>query len=79
MHIQVHTYPLRAHETGNGTGETLYVHLYSGNVIEVTPATAVRVTDREVIVLNGEETVATFAREDVFFASGEDMEPPSFE
>lgn len=65
------------HHTLLEGSDTLYVHLCSGNVIEVQPATAVRVTDDEVIVLDGEDVVATFRRNDVYFAADVPMEPPS--
>jgi hypothetical protein len=61
------------------TGHTLYVHLCSGKVVEVSPATAVRVTADSVVALNGKKTAATFPRDDVYFAADEPMEPPSLE
>ncbi len=60
-------------------GNTLYVHLCSGKIVEVTPATGVRVTSDSVLALNGKKTAATFSRDDVYFAADELMEPPSFE
>jgi hypothetical protein len=60
-------------------GETLYVHLCSGKVIEVRPATAVRVTEQKVEALDGETVVATFPRDDVYLAVDIPMEPPSLE
>jgi hypothetical protein len=60
-------------------GNTLYVHLCSGKIVEVSPTTGVRVTSDSVVALNGEKTAATFSRDDVYFAADEPMEPPSFE
>ncbi len=61
------------------SGDTVYVHLCSGQVVLVRPANAVRVTDDALEVLQGEEIVAHFPRSNVYFASDNDMEPPSLE
>ena len=56
---------------------TYYVHLCSGEIIEVAPVTDVRVTEVSVIVLNGPDVVATYPRPSVYFISDRPMEPPS--
>ena len=61
------------------SGDTLYVHLCSGKIVKVRPATAVRVTDDAVEVLQREQVLASFPRSSVYFASDNDMEPPSLE
>jgi len=58
-------------------GDTVYVHLCSGQIVEVKPATAVRIAGEALEVLNGEDLVASFPKARVYFASDEEMEPPS--
>ena len=77
MQLRLNDTTDRADFTTLESGETLYVHLNSGRVITVSPATAVRVNNSTVEALNGEAVVATFARDDVYFATDEEMEPPS--
>ena len=60
-------------------GDTVYVHLCCGRIVEVRPATAVRVTDSALEVLQGEALLASFPRGTVYFASDIAMEPPSLE
>ena len=55
--------------SGPALARTLYVHMNSGQVIESFPSTSVRMTDNSLVVLNGDETVATFARAVVYFAT----------
>ena len=59
-----------------GEEETFYVHLNSGRIVEVRPATSVRLTADAVEVLNGPDVVALFERDDVYFASDEDIGTP---
>jgi hypothetical protein len=61
------------------SGETLYVHLCDGRMLELSPTTAVRVTDRLVEVLDGRKVVASFPRTDVYLAADIPMEPPPLE
>jgi hypothetical protein len=60
-------------------GHTLFVHLCDGRIVEVSPATAVRVTDVSVEALDGGTVVAVFPRSDVYLAADIPMEPPSLE
>lgn len=60
-------------------GQTLYVHLCSGRVVEVHPATSVSMTDEALIVLDEDKVVATFPRSNVYFVADEPMEPPPLE
>jgi hypothetical protein len=60
-------------------GDTVYVHLCSGKVIEIRPATDVRVTDEALEVLNEGDLVGSFPRASVFFAADRKMEPPSLD
>jgi hypothetical protein len=57
---------------------TLYVYLCNGDIEEVTPATGVRMTHDELVVLLGDIPVARFAARDVYFASFEKIAPPCF-
>jgi hypothetical protein len=58
-------------------GDTLYVHLCSGQVIEVRPATEISVSDDALDVFNQGDLVRTFPRRTVYFAADQEMEPPS--
>ena len=60
------------------SNDVIYVHLCSGEVIEVSPATGVCLTGDELLVLDGEKVAATFSRPDVYWTSDVPMEPPSF-
>ena len=62
-----------------GCGNTLFVHLCDGRVVEISPTTTVRVTDRSVEALDGRAVVAIFPRTDVYLAADIRMEPPSME
>lgn len=55
---------------------TVYVYLCSGEVDEISPATAVVLTQEKVLVLWGETEVASYARRDVYFASKEQHSLP---
>jgi len=79
MPTPVRSHPYRTDYTALTSGNTLYVHLCSGEVVEIAPATAVRVTDAAIEAMNGARVVATFARDEVYFATDQEMEPPSFE
>lgn len=48
---------------------TVFVHLCSGDVEIVAPATAVSVEAQFVTIFNGEAVVATYARRDVYLCS----------
>lgn len=61
------------------TGQSLYVHLCSGEVIQLKPATSVRMTPDSVIALNQEEMAGSFRRSCVYFVADEPMEPPSLQ
>jgi hypothetical protein len=53
-----------------------FVYLNTGCMVEVGPATSIRLTNLLVHVLKGEEVVATFLRQKVYFASIEnDLQP----
>jgi hypothetical protein len=54
-----------------------YIHLCSGEVVQVAPVTGVQVTDNAILVLNGAEIVGTYPRSTVYFVSDRPMEPPS--
>jgi hypothetical protein len=54
-----------------------YIHLCSGEVVQVAPVTGVQVTNDSVLVLNGAEIVRTYPRSTVYFVSDRPMEPPS--
>ena len=54
----------------------VFVHRCCGEVDEVRPADAVRLTDTEVAVLFDGMPVATYKRDDVFFATRRPDTPP---
>jgi hypothetical protein len=53
------------------------VHLCSGEVIELSPVTSIRVTASAVLALNGAVVVASYPRSTVYFVADRAMEPPS--
>ena len=59
------------------SSRSFFVYLNSGEVCSVDLATNVQLTDREVVILNGETRLAGFPRSDVYFCSGELIAPPS--
>lgn len=54
----------------------IYVYLCSGKVDEISPASAVVLSQERLVVLWGETEVASYARRDVFFASKEPQSTP---
>jgi hypothetical protein len=58
--------------------DVIYVYLRRGGVIEVRPATGVRLSGQMLQVLNGEDIVARYPRERVVQASHQLVEPPPF-
>jgi hypothetical protein len=67
-----------ASKNAQAASSAIYVHLNSGEVLEVSPATGVRLTADELLVLNGERVVAKFARPSVYLTSDVSMERPPF-
>jgi hypothetical protein len=59
-------------------GRTMYVHLCSGRVTEVTSVTSVRVTQSQIVLEQASGEAATFPRRDVYFASCAAGEQPAF-
>jgi hypothetical protein len=56
-------------EVTNGpAGRTFYVYLNNGDIEEIGAMTAALLTDRELVVLLGEDQVAAFPKRDVYFA-----------
>jgi hypothetical protein len=64
---------------GHEASDVIYVYLRRGDVIEVRPATGVRLTGDTVTVLNGHEVVARYARERVVQATHQPVEPIPFD
>jgi hypothetical protein len=64
---------------GHESTDVIYVYLRRGDVIEVRPATGVRLTGDTVTVLNGNEIVARYPRERVVQASRQPVEPVPFD
>ena len=62
---------------GRGDVGTIYVHLCLGGVVELHPASSVKLTQDLVVILNEEEVVSSFPRESVYFVADEPMEPSS--
>jgi hypothetical protein len=54
-----------------------FVYLNKGEVQNVGPATSMRLTDDEVVILDGDVRVTGFPRRDVYFCSNEPVAPPS--
>lgn len=63
---------------GHDPTDVIYVYLRRGGVIEVRPATGVRLTGDTVTVLNGKQTVARYPRERVMQATRLPVEPSPF-
>ena len=63
---------------GQPETDAIFVYLHRGGVIEVRPATCVRLTGDTLLVLNEKEVVARYPRERVVLASHEPIEPPPF-
>jgi hypothetical protein len=68
---------LAAEGHGEG-GHTVFVYMRRGAVIEVHPATGVRLTDDCVEVVNEKQVVAAYPRERVVLASSHLIEPVPF-
>ena len=56
-------------EVSEGGAQTIFVYMRRGAVIEVHPATAVRLTDECVEVVNEKQVVAAYPRERVILAT----------
>jgi len=63
---------------GHEPTDVIYVYLRRGGVVEVRPATGVRLSGDTVTVLNGNETVARYPRERVVQATRQPVEPTPF-
>jgi hypothetical protein len=66
-----------SHATPREAAGTHFVHLCSGEVIELSPVTSIRVTASAVLALNGATVVASYPRSAVYFVADQAMEPPS--
>lgn len=55
--------------------ESVFVHLCCGDIETISPATSVTVDPDFVIVYNGDETVARYARRDVYLCSKTQTSP----
>ena len=58
--------------------DVIYVYLRRGGVVEVRPATCVRLTGDTLQVLNGSDVVARYPRERVVQATHQPVEPTPF-
>lgn len=56
-------------------GDAAYVHLCSGRVERVQPATAIRTRDQTLEVMHERTVVASFPRSTVYFVADERVEP----
>ena len=54
----------------------LYVHLNNGEVLELEPITSFMTKREVIVVLNGEDEVATLRRSAVYYACCEDSSTP---
>ena len=59
-------------------GHTMYVHLCSGRVTEVTSVTSVRVTQSQIVMERGDGDAVVVPRRDVYFACCNADEPSAF-
>jgi hypothetical protein len=57
--------PGRHHEGKDD--EVIWVHLCSGEIVGVQPATDVRVVDDRLVILDREKVVGTFFRDEVYY------------
>jgi hypothetical protein len=60
-----------------GEGRTYYVHLCSGDVIELPLVTSIEVTENEISVFSATQMVACFPRSNVYFVADMVMALPS--
>lgn len=70
------TQPYREAASFRPEGYTFYVHCIGGEVLEVAPADAVRVTDTELVFLLGEAVVMRLPRAAVYFAARKEIPVP---
>ena len=66
------------HIVGHACTDVIYVCLRRGGIVEVRPATCVRLTGDTLQVLNGTDVVARYPRERVVQASHQLVEPTPF-
>src|SRR3954453_8413490 len=64
--------------TGQPRTDVIFVSLRRGDVVEVRPATCVRLSGDTLQVLNDKYVVAKYPRERVVLAPHEPIEPPPF-
>jgi len=64
---------------GHAPTDVIYVYFRRGGIVEVRPATGVRLSGDCVTVLNGKEVVARYPRERVVQATRQLVEPTPFE
>jgi hypothetical protein len=64
--------------SGHAQTDVIYVYLRRGGVIEVRPATGVRLNGDTVTILNGKSVAARYPRERVMQATREPVEPTFF-
>src|SRR5690606_29720785 len=55
--------------------DAVYVHLMSGEIATISPATSVVVQSHTVVVFNGVQAVAAYPRRDVFCCSKTEISP----
>jgi hypothetical protein len=65
-------------KAGHPPTDVIFVYLRRGGVIEVRPATSVRLTGDTLQVLNDKEVVARYPRERVMQATHQPVEPTPF-
>lgn len=63
---------------GHVQTDVVYVYFRRGGVVEVRPATGVRLSGDTLKVLNGKEVVARYPRERVMQATHQPVEPSPF-
>ena len=67
--------PARPLPTETESQSTVYVHLMSGEVAVISPATSVLVQSEMVLVYNGSQPVASYPRKVVFSCSKTQTSP----
>ena len=63
---------------GHPQTDVIFVYLRRGPVIEVRPATGVRLTGDTLMILNGKEVVARYPRERVVYATHQPVQSAPF-
>jgi hypothetical protein len=70
------TVPTNREEVVDLKDFTFFVHLCNGEVVEVAPATRLRLIGQETVIFLGDIVMARFPTADVYFAARDRIAPP---